>query len=169
MLEPSVRRNQIMIRSKMLIAVLVAAMLSVAGKANSDSCDATAAELVVREGAVVERRTSSDIILLKHPQVSVISLGCPSASRQFADLSLSLESAYPPSTFFDLAARTGHIVTGVGSETIRSGATQCQQNALRSKTEMAEMTFKGIVFECHAFSRSGGATTITFYRKTEVR
>jgi len=47
---------------------------------------------------------------------------------------------------------------------IREGAQRCQQAALRSKTELADLVYGGIKFECQAFARDGGGTTITIYR-----
>ena len=142
--------------------------------AHADECDAKAAELVAREGAtVVGERTEAGGVTMKHPLATEVAVECPIRAGGGGiplDLYLNWDGAFPPRTFYEFAGRAGHIVTGAPANAIKEGAMKCQQAALRRGPgppffESAEMTFKGISFECQAFTRDGGGTAITIYRK----
>jgi hypothetical protein len=142
--------------------VLYMTLLCPLGAALAEECDALAAEIVDREGLAVDRRTTMRVIFTKHPLVSEMSVGC---TFRPPDLFMSWDGAYPPTSFYDLLGRVGHIVTGGQAAQVRDGAARCQRAALKSKSELSDLTIAGISFECQAFARGGGGTSITLYRK----
>lgn len=148
--------------SSTAVAAPLVALLT--GPTTADECDALAAEVIARTGAAFDRRSDlAHMVHLKHPNASALSVQCASGAYG-AGVGSSWDGAYPPRSFYDLIARAGAAVTKAPAEDIRQGAMKCQQAALKSDDELAEMTFKGIRFECQAFSRDGGGTTITLYK-----
>jgi len=146
-----------------ILAVIVSGCSSAAALA--DECEAIVADLVAREGAIAEQRTPAGQIPLKHPLASEVVVECPTAPGAPIDLYLNWDGAFPPRTFYEFAGRAGQIVTAAQAGVVKQGAMKCQRAALRSRNEMANTTVGGIAFECQAFTRDGGGTAITIYRK----
>jgi hypothetical protein len=141
-------------------------------KSKADSCDALAAKVIAMPfGVTFDRRTNANIIILRDPLLSEMSITCPAsgttlgvAFSQKLDVSFSQETAYPNATFYYLAGNIGEAVIGVRGETIEAAAMKCQQAALRSSSELADRTYKGVTVECQAYTRDGGGTSITVHR-----
>jgi hypothetical protein len=85
----------------------------------ADNCDSLVAEIIAKEGGIIERRTDAQVILMRHPLAGHLSVGCPLGTFQTPDLSIGFDSANLPAAFYDLVARAGAIVTRAPRDTIR--------------------------------------------------
>jgi hypothetical protein len=150
----------------LILAVALGVWSASCVSARADECDDKAAEIVASEGAVVVgSRTEQGGITLKHPLATEVAVECPVGGGIPMDLYLNWDGATPPQSFYEFAGRAGSIVTGAPSPLVRDGARRCQQAALNSHTEFAELKVGAISFECQAFAHGGGGTAITIYRK----
>lgn len=140
----------------------LSAILLCAVPAAAAECDAVAADIIRDEGARLDRRTNS-VVLLKHHLTSEMSVSCNGPPLGI-DLFIASEGAFPPIAFFDLAGRAGQRATGLSAADIREAAIRCQRSALRSDTELATTVIGEVSVECQAFTRAGGATSFTIYK-----
>ena len=126
--------------------------------APASECDTLAVDLSARLGITTERRTDLGNFHMRHPFASEIELSCMIASTPPA-LTLSFDKGVPPITFYNLAMNAGALVTGADPEVVLDGVTRCQKAALRDSAGLAEMTRKGVHFDCEA--HAGAETTVT--------
>jgi hypothetical protein len=158
-----------MFRCLRTVAMALAFGLFYPTSVRGTECDALAAQLVVEIGASLDRRSSSRVIL-RHPQMESLSVGCLMSDAAPAlfnpDLFVSYNGAFPPAAFFKLASRAGQIVTGAKSELIERGSMRCHRAALRARDELADLKIGQVSFECQAFTRDDGATSIKIFRQS---
>jgi hypothetical protein len=76
------------------------------------------------------------------------------------EISLGWEGAFPPNTWFALAVKAGHAVTGVDLGRLDKAIRRCHVQALRHKSEMSEFDIPHAIIECQAFTRDGGGVTM---------
>lgn len=114
---------------------------------------------------LVERVTESAYVYhhLRHPAAQGLNVSC-SVLNQPPDLTLQWAGASPSAPFWELVARAGATITGAKPATVRRGAVDCHQRALKDSTELASTLTDGIRYECQAYTRDGGGTSITLYR-----
>lgn len=92
--------------------------------------------------------------------------GCATGSGS-ADLFLSWDGqAKPPAATRALIGEAGAFLTGAARGEIVAEATACVNEALKpASDEQATREFRGVKIECTAFTRDGGAGTVTIYRR----
>lgn len=145
-------------------ASLLSLVITVAVPTCADECDLAGAALAAVPGVSGGERTRNHIVKFHHWAVSEMSIGCAMERSLPMELFLAWDGAYPPNDFYVLAGKAGHAVIGGAASAISTGAQRCQKKALGSKDELAQTAEGGVGFECQAFSRDGGGTTISIYR-----
>jgi hypothetical protein len=131
--------------------------------ANWRECDALAAEIMSKTGAEYVRTSEMmHNVFMKHPSTSDLMLECGIGEMMAA--SASWESAFPPSSFFETLADAGSVVAKAEQNAILGAVHKCHRDALKSDGEMGEVNIRGAHVECQAFTRDGGATTISVWR-----
>lgn len=157
-----------MTRNLCALALVVASLpLTGMRPAKADDCDVQAASLAVQIGATVERRSEANIIFLKHPMVTDMTVGCPLTPSQHPDIGMSWDGAPPPAWFFDLAAHGASILSGANEATIRRDIIACWLAALHSKDELSDITKHGVTCQAQAFTRDGGGTVLTIFKAND--
>jgi hypothetical protein len=142
-------------------------MILLTTSALGDECDDLASRVAEKEHLLAKPKNQTGLIVLNHPTIPELSIGCPIAPGKRADLFGGWDAAHPPAEFFSDMGRIGQAVIGIDAEVIRSGMKQCFAKALRSKTEIADIEFHGMSLECQAFTRDGGGTVVTLYRSSK--
>lgn len=148
------------------IAVLV--LLAMATIARADQCDADAARVASEIGATITNRTEANLIFMSQPRFGKLGsmhVGCPGYPAQRPDLGSEWDAAAPPKWFFEMVARAAHILTEAPDGELREGAIACWQAALRSSDELSDTKRNGISYQCQAFVRDGGGTSIDIFKE----
>ncbi len=144
----------------------------VANTASADDEEAKKAEcldgaqkLAVHMHAALGRQTHSMVEIANAP-VSGVSYG--RAFGKFGpDLFVAWEkSAKPSAATVSFIASAGEFLTGASASELKQELTACVTEALKPKSgELANREFRGAKMECQAFSRDGGAGSVTIYRR----
>jgi len=149
-----------------VVAVVIPIYFSTIARA--DGCDAIAAALAASEPGLVVTGRQNNYITIDDRFASEVSMACPTSEGFPIDLTVNWSGAFPPASFYSFAGRAGHVVVEAQEREISEGSKRCAQTALRSKEETATLTFGRAYFECTAFSRDGGATSISIYRSVDA-
>jgi hypothetical protein len=146
--------------------VVLAAMmiLAVNYAARAEECDALIPIIVSMSGATVQRKTELGHYHLRHPLSTSLVVSCLPWQSDIS-ISAAYEGASPPDAYFELVSKIGAVLTGDSVALIRAGATRCHQLALRSTSELANVNTGNAAIECHSFTRDGGATLVSVFRK----
>jgi hypothetical protein len=153
----------------MLKSTIAALMLiASAASAQADQCDADAAKVASEIGAAITTRTEANLIFLSHPRFGKLGsmhVGCPHYEAERPDLGSEWDAAAPPKWFFEMVAQAAYVLTGAPVDELKRGAISCWQSALRSSDEYSDIKSKGINYQCQAFVRDGGGTSIDIFRE----
>lgn len=142
----------------MIAAVVVLAHAPHA--ASADQCDEKGLAVTSAIDATFDRRTKSNVIILRKAGLAELSVKCGLIKKENVDVFFAFESPFPAEQLirqFSVAAAAG---LSVKPEHVFGLAKACFPKALRSETEMADVSKHGIDVSCHAFTRDGGASNI---------
>ena len=140
------------------LAPLAVAAAESVRSAEGPECSAIIVRLVATSGAKFNRYSGQNVFF-DHPLSSSMVLLCD--NPELAGVSISLESAFPSNQWFSLAGKIGEAVTGVAAKSIEGAVRKCHSEALKSKTELADVQLKRAAVGCQAFTRDGGGITMT--------
>jgi hypothetical protein len=136
--------------------------------ARAAQCAAEARRIATHVGASVDRQTRS-VVILKHPAVSEISIGCPFADSGNVDLYIAWDKARPNVITMNVITSAGNFLTGSAPVAILKEVNNCVTEALKPKAqEFAERDFQQTKIECQAFSRDGGGGSVTISTERKV-
>ncbi len=129
-------------------------------------CLEGAQKLAAHMHAAVGRQTSS-IVIIVDASVSEASYGCGHGPRSGPDLFVAWEkSARPSVAATSFIASAGEFLTGASVSELKQELMACVSEALKPKSnELANREFRGVKMDCQAFSRDGGAGSVTIYRR----
>jgi hypothetical protein len=77
------------------------------------------------------------------------------------DVFISWESASPPKAWFALAVQAGQAITGETPQSLHDAIEKCYHDALKDKSELSSVELPKSKIECQAFTRDGGAVSMT--------
>jgi hypothetical protein len=156
--------ESVTIRNNIEVIVLIVVSLIYASPAKADECTALVGRIVQQENAQFIRRSpGGNIYFLRHKLAHEISVDCGADSvgpMIFVDFD---GVPFPNDAMFLLAARLGSLLTGVTQPALPKALHGCHQEALKqTQAETAERDLPhGLLVECQAFTRDGGASSFT--------
>lgn len=126
-------------------------------------CLADAKALAAQIGGATGLQTSS-VVFIAHPAAQEMSIDC-----NFHKPSIFIawpNRAKPSPPTVQLIAKSGRVLTGASEETVKSLLAACVVEALKPESnELANHEIDGVRAECQAFSRDGGAGSVTILRR----
>jgi hypothetical protein len=150
---------------KLFVMCAALAGLVITSSAKADDCAALVGTIVQQEGATYTSRSlSGNIYFLKHRPALEISVDCGANSLGPMITVDSDRQPFPSESVFLFTARLGSMLTGINP----AGLLKSLHEALKqTQAEMAERHLShGVVIECHAFTRDGGASSFTMSTDT---
>jgi hypothetical protein len=154
----------------MVRVVMIVVFLLLTFPVKADECDSIVANLIAQTpGLQLDKRVLAegvDIVYLKHPQAKALSIFCPAPPMMSPALSSDWLQGLPPPSYFQLIGKLGGMLTGVSTDAISAGASECQKRALANKEgEDGVLEANGIRIECQVFTRAGGGTALILSRQ----
>lgn len=130
---------------------------------NAAQCLASAKSLAAQVEGALSRQTSA-AVFIGHPAAGEMSISCD-VFKPYIFLSWD-RRAKPASATMQLIARSGSLLTGATQDQIRSLVDACITQALKPESsELANIEYDGTRAECQAFTRDGGAGSVTIFRR----